>query len=69
VKVNGGKFATCSVDASAISYTESCQGADADGLNAAEVEALHHLGDGIDHASRVLTGILGPPLNVLGAGF
>ncbi len=69
VKVDGGNFATCTVDASANSFTQTCQGADADGLNADEQEALHHIGDGIEHASTVLGEILAPPLNLLGAGF
>lgn len=68
-KVNGGRFATCSVNADATSYNLSCQGADADGLNADEVDALNHLGDAAGHMSEVLGGMLNPALNALGAGF
>jgi hypothetical protein len=68
-KVNGGRFATCNVTADANSYNLSCQGADADGLNADEQAALQRLGDAAGHMSEVLGGILGPPLNILGAGF
>ena len=67
-KVNGGRFATCSVTADANSYNLTCQGADADGLNADEQEALRHLGDQAGHMSAILGGILAPPLNILGAG-
>jgi hypothetical protein len=69
VKVDGGLFATCTFNASASSYLQSCQGADADGLNADELEALENMGNGIGHVAEVMGGILSPPLNVLGAAF
>jgi hypothetical protein len=69
VKVNGGLMATCTVDASASSYMQSCEGADADGLNADEHAALEHLGNGIDHVATLTGSLLAPSLNVLGAGF
>lgn len=69
VKVNGGLFATCNFDASASSYVQTCQGADADGLNADEHEALDHMGNGIGHVAEVMGGFLSPAMNILGAGF
>jgi hypothetical protein len=68
-KVNGGLFATCTVEASPGSFTYTCRGADADGLNADEHQALQALGDGVAHTSVILGGIFAPGLNVLGAGF
>ena len=68
-KVNGGLFATCTVSANPGSFIYECHGADADGLNADEQEALQSLGDGVEHVSTVLGGIFAPGLNVLGAGF
>ena len=66
VKVDGGPFATCNVAAGGDSFTLTCQGADADGLNADEEEALQALGDGIASVSELFAGVLGPSVNLLG---
>jgi hypothetical protein len=67
VKVDGGNFATCTVAATANSYNLTCQGADADGLNADEQEALHKLGDALGRVQETFSGLFGPPLGILGA--
>jgi hypothetical protein len=66
-KVDGGMFATCSVLGTSTSYTLTCTGADQDGLNADEQEALHHLGDAVDSIGTLFEGILGPAISVIGA--
>jgi hypothetical protein len=66
VKVDGGRMATCTVAASADSYNLTCQGADADGLNADEQQALQAIGDAIGRVQEVFNGLFGPPLGVLG---
>ena len=66
VKVDGGRMATCTVTASADTYNLTCQGADADGLNADEQEALQAIGDAVGKVQEVFNGLFGPPLGVLG---
>ena len=66
VKVDGGLFATCDVDASAGTYNLTCEGADADGLNAAEVEALDQIGDALAGMESVFAGVLNPAVNIFG---
>jgi len=66
-KVDGGPFATCTVAAGPDTYTLTCRGADADGLNADEEEALQALGDGVAHVSEIVGGLFGPAVNILGA--
>lgn len=68
VKVDGGLFATCTVAASASSYNLTCEGADADGLNAAEVEALDQIGDALAKIENTFAGVLNPGINILGGG-
>ena len=67
VAVDGGRFATCTVAAGTGTFTLTCQGADADGLNADEEEALQAIGDGIEHATQVFQGLFLPALSILGA--
>jgi hypothetical protein len=66
VGVDGGRFATCTVAAGSGSFTLTCHGADADGLNADEQEALQAIGDGIEHTTQIFQGLFLPALNVLG---
>ena len=66
-KVNGGKMATCTVAADANSYNLTCEGADADGLNADEQAALQSIGDAVGKVQEVFNGLFGPPLGILGA--
>ncbi len=66
VKVDGGRMATCTVAASADSYNLTCEGADADGLNADEEEALQAIGDAVGKIQEIFNGLFGPPLGVLG---
>lgn len=65
-KVDGGLFATCTVDGNSTSYTLSCSGADQDGLNADEQEALDNLGNAVETIGTMFEGILGPALGLLG---
>jgi hypothetical protein len=65
-KVDGGLFATCTATGTSTSYSLTCTGADADGLNANEVEALHHLGDAVESIGSMFEGILTPAIGVLG---
>ena len=65
VKVDGGAFATCTVTAGAGSYVLTCEGKDADGLNADEQEALQGIGDALANIEQVFAGILSPAENVL----
>lgn len=67
VKVDGGMMATCNVTATASTYNLTCQGADADGLNADEEEALQAIGDAVVRVQEILEGLFTPPLFVLGA--
>ncbi len=67
VKVDGGMMATCTVAADANSYNLTCEGADADGLNADEQGALHAIGDAVGKVQEVFNGLFGPPLGILGA--
>lgn len=67
VKVDGGPFATCTVAAGPGSYNLTCEGADADGLNAAEQEALDAIGNALAHIENLFAGLLNPGVNVLGA--
>ena len=67
VKVDGGMMATCNVTATASTYNLTCQGADADGLNADEEEALQAIGDAVGRVQEIFTGLFGPPLGILGA--
>jgi len=66
-KVDGGLFATCTVNGTSTTYSLTCTGADADGLNADEQEALHNLGNAVESIGTVFEGILGPAIGVLGA--
>jgi hypothetical protein len=66
-KVDGGLYATCSVTGTATSYTLTCQGADADGLNADDNAALDALGAAAGDVTSIFEGILGPAIGVLGA--
>jgi hypothetical protein len=66
-KVDGGKMATCTVAADANSYNLTCEGADADGLNADEQAALQSIGDAVGKVQEVFNGLFGPPLGILGA--
>jgi len=66
-KVDGGLFATCTVNGTSTSFSLTCTGADQDGLNADEQEALHNLGDAVESIGTVFEGILGPAIGVLGA--
>jgi hypothetical protein len=66
-KVDGGLYATCSVTGSSNSYTLTCQGADADGLNADDNAALDALGQAASGVTSIFEGILGPAIGVLGA--
>jgi len=67
VKVDGGQMATCNVTATADTYNLACQGADADGLNADEEEALQAIGDAVGKVQEMFNGLFGPPLGILGA--
>lgn len=67
VKVDGGAMATCNVTATANTYNLTCQGADADGLNAAEQEALQAIGDAVGRVQEIFNGLFGAPLGILGA--
>jgi hypothetical protein len=67
VKVDGGKMATCTVAATADSYNLTCQGADADGLDADEEAALQAIGDAVGKVQEIFNGLFGPPLGILGA--
>lgn len=67
VKVDGGMMATCNVTATASTYNLTCQGADADGLNADEEEALQAIGDAVGKVQETFNGLFGPPLGILGA--
>src|SRR2546425_684889 len=66
-KVDGGLFATCTVTGTSTSFSLTCTGADADGLNADEQAALHHLGDAVERIGTLFQGILAPAIGVLGA--
>jgi hypothetical protein len=66
-KVDGGLYATCSVTGSSNSFTLTCQGADADGLNADDNAALDALGQAASGVTSIFEGILGPAIGVLGA--
>jgi hypothetical protein len=66
-KVDGGQMATCTVTADANSYNLTCEGADADGLNADEAAALQSIGDAVGKVQEVFNGLFGPPLGILGA--
>jgi len=66
-KVDGGNMATCTVAADANSYNLTCEGADADGLNADEEEALQAIGDAVGKVQETFDGLFGPPLGILGA--
>ena len=69
VKVDGGKFATCTVATTPTSYSLTCEGADADGLNADEVAALDAIGDALATIENVFAGVLNPGVNILGPSF
>ncbi len=66
-KVDGGLYATCSLTGTSNSFTLTCQGADADGLNADDNATLDALGDAAGNVSTMFEGILGPAIGVLGA--
>jgi|SRR5688572_21230946 len=66
VKVDGGLFATCEVDASAGTYNLTCEGADADGLNAAEIEAIDQIGEALAGMETIFAGVLNPAVNIFG---
>ena len=66
-KVDGGLYATCSVTGSSNSFTLTCQGADADGLNADDNAALDALSQAAGGVTSIFEGILGPAIGVLGA--
>ena len=66
-KVDGGLYATCSITGTSNTYTLTCQGADADGLNADDNAALDALGEAAGNVSTMFEGILGPAIGVLGA--
>ena len=65
--VDGGLFATCTVNGTSTSFSLTCTGAAQGGLNADEQAALHHLGDAAQNISALFQKILGPALTVLGA--
>ena len=67
VRVDGGLMATCTVAADANSYSLTCQGADADGLNADEQAALEAAGDAVGKVQEIFSGLFGPPIGILGA--
>jgi hypothetical protein len=67
VKVDGGRMATCTVTADANSYNLTCEGADADGLNADEQAALQAVGDAVGKVQEIFTGLFAPTLGILGA--
>jgi hypothetical protein len=68
IRVDGGLFATCTTEASPGSFSQVCQGGDADGLSAGEVEAIEAMGNAIAKVTEIFTGLFGPPLGFLGAG-
>ncbi len=66
-RVDGGLFATCTVAGTSTSYSLTCTGADADGLNADEHTALDALGHAVETIGTMFEGLLGPSIGVLGA--
>jgi len=66
-RVDGGLFATCTVTGTSTSYSLTCTGADADGLNADEHTALDALGHAVETIGTMFEGLLGPSIGVLGA--
>jgi hypothetical protein len=48
-------------------FSLTCQGADADGLNADDNAALDALGAAAGNVTSIFEGILGPAIGVLGA--
>lgn len=68
IRVDGGLFATCTVEAGPGSFSQVCEGGDADGLNADEVEAIQALGTAIAKVTEIFAGLFGPPLGFLSAG-
>jgi hypothetical protein len=66
-RVDGGLFATCSVRGNSSTFSLTCTGADQDGLNADEQNALHHLSDALENIGLLFQGILSPAISVLGA--
>jgi hypothetical protein len=66
VRVDGGLFATCTVTAGPGSFSEVCEGGDADGLNANERQALDDLGNAIGRISEIFSSLFEPPLGLLG---
>lgn len=67
LKVDGGPFATCTVEAAPASYILTCEGADADGLNAAEAQAIDAIGEALAGIETVFSSILTPATDALGA--
>lgn len=65
-RVDGGRYATCTVVGSSNTYTLTCQGADADGLSADDDAALDALGAAAGNVTSIFEGMLGPAIGVLG---
>lgn len=65
-RVDGGRYATCTVVGSSTTYTLTCQGADADGLSADDDVALDALGAAAGNVTSIFEGMLGPAIGVLG---
>lgn len=67
VRVNGGLFATCTAEGSPTFVTVTCEGADADGLNADEEAALQAIADAVGKVGEIFLGLFGPSLSLVGA--
>lgn len=66
IKVDGGPFAFCTIDAAPGSYSLTCEGADADGLTAQESEAIDAIGAALGRIETMFQGILLPATSVIG---
>jgi hypothetical protein len=64
--VDGGLFATCTVNGTSTSFSLTCTGAVQGGLNADEQAALHHLGDASQKIGALFQDILRPAINIFG---
>lgn len=60
VSVDGGPFATCTAEFSPGRATITCEGADADGLNAEEEAALQAIVDAVAKVGEIFLGIFSP---------
>lgn len=65
IKVDGGLFARCTTEARPGSFSQVCEGGDADGLNAAEAQAIEAMGNAIAKVTEIFAGLFGPPLGFL----